>query len=109
MADAIRRLIQISRAPSEKKVFDAWLKLHDAVSFLKDNAREDEFVVYASAQSAFMHAILVPSASVTPPDIEDLKTWNLNPSSSWGIETTFSKPPSISIAPPLSYTGSKTL
>ncbi len=56
MADVIKRLIDISRAPSEKEAFESWLKLDDGVAFLKDNALENEFVMYAVNECAFVHA-----------------------------------------------------
>ncbi len=78
MADTIKRLIDISDAPSEKEAFDAWLKMDDAVAFLKDNAQEGEFVVYASLPCMYLHSVLVPTSSVSPPDVEDLMKWSCN-------------------------------
>lgn len=95
--------------PSTKEAFDAWLELKDAVAFLKDNALQNEFVLYAGMTHTFIHAVLVSASSVTPPDIEDLMSWSFNASSSWGISYTYSKPPSVSISPPLQHTGSKIL
>lgn len=108
MADPVTRLTAISKAPVEKEAFESWLRMDNVVAFLKANAREREFVMYATTGSAFMHAVLVPAASVNPPDIEDLMDWN-SPLSSWGIEATFGEPTSVSIVPPLHHTGSKTL
>jgi len=108
MVDPVKRLTEISRAPLEKAAFESWLRMDDAIAFLKDNAREKEFVMYASTGSALLHAVLVPEASVNPPDIEDLMRWN-SPLSSWGIVATFREPASVSIVPPLHGTGSKTL
>jgi hypothetical protein len=109
MANTIKRLIHISVAPLEKEAFDAWLKQDDAVAFLKDNAQEGEFVVYASFPCMYLHSVLVPTSAVNPPDVEDLMNWNCNAGSSWGIETTFSEPQSICIVPPLDHTGTKSL
>ena len=108
MANATERLLDISAAPSEDEAFNTWLKLDDAVAFLKDNAEQEDFFVYASLPCMYMHAVLVPTAFVNPPDVEDLMKWNCNASSSWGIETTFSEPHSIGIVPPLDHTGTKT-
>src|SRR5437879_2342024 len=107
MPDAISRLTESSRAPSDS-AFEPWLKMDDAVTFLKENARENEFVVYASTESAFIHAVLVPSASVNPPNIEDLMGWNHNPHSSWGIMVQYPEVV-VSIAPPLDSSGTQTL
>jgi hypothetical protein len=109
MVDVTKILNQISTAPSEKEAFNAWLGMEDALTFLKDNALQDEFVAYAAMPFTFMHAILVPAPSVTPPNIDDLMAWNFNATTSWGIAITFSEPRSASISPPLDHTGSNTL
>ncbi|HEY6349511.1 MAG TPA: hypothetical protein VI636_08895 [Candidatus Angelobacter sp.] len=109
MAGAVEKLQQISIAPLEKEAFDAWLEMRDAVAFLKDNVRQKEFVVYAGLQHTFMHAVLVPESLMNPPDSADLMEWNFNAADSWGICTTYSKPPVVSISPPLDHTGSKTI
>jgi len=69
MPDPVNRLAYISKEPLEKQAFESWLRMEDAVAFLKDNASESEFVVYASTGCAFLHCVLVPTASVNPPDI----------------------------------------
>jgi hypothetical protein len=109
MADVITALKELSTAPSEDAPFNKWLEFKEIVAFLKTNARQNEFVVYATIQHAFMHAIAVPMSLVNPPNVEDLMLWNCTATSSWGVCTTFSEPRSISISPPLDHTGSKTL
>jgi hypothetical protein len=108
MSDISNRLSQISIPPSEKEAFDIWLEGKDAVAVLRDNARDGDFVVYASFTHAFMHGIVVPASEVSPPDIDDLLSWSCNPSSSWGICHTFGDPPEVSISRPLDHAGSKT-
>jgi hypothetical protein len=109
MTDAASLLRQISKVPSESTPFDTWLELSDALAFLKANAKQDEFVVYANLQHAFIHAVLVPSCSVDRPNSEDLLAWHCDAYSSWGVEISYTTPVSISIAQPLDHTGSKTL
>ncbi len=109
MVNAIGRLNEILTVPSEDQAFDEWLKPDSAAAFLKENARQTELVVYASAQFAFIHSILVPTALLSPPDIDDLMCWSCNPSSSWRLNVTLSEPRSVSISPPLESTGTKTL
>jgi hypothetical protein len=109
MPDPVKRLTDISKAPLEKEAFESWLRMDDMVAFLKANALESEFVFYACTGCALMHGVLVPNASVNPPDIEDLMGWNSSLFSSSGIEAIFQKPDSVSIVPPLQSTGSKTL
>ena len=49
MPDPIKTLIEISPAPSDKEAFESWLTGQDAIVFLKDNAQQDQFIVYAGA------------------------------------------------------------
>lgn len=68
MSDISNRLRQISIPPSENEAFDTWLEGKDAIALLKDNARYEDFVVYASfSMHTFMHAIVVPASKITPP------------------------------------------
>lgn len=109
MADILERVNKISEPPAEAEAFNAWLEMGDALDFLRQNAQENEFVVYVSDRYSFIHALLVPAPAVTPPDIDDLMSWNCNPDHSWGISVQYSEPPSVWISPPLEHTGSKTL
>lgn len=109
MIDAASFLRRISSAPVESSSFETWLELKDALAFLKANAEQDEFVVYANLQHAFMHAVLVPSSLVDKPDNEDLLGWNCDAYSSWGVDIAYTTPVSITIADPLDNTGSKTI
>ena len=109
MSGVVSRLIETSQAPAQNEQFDDWLRMESALAFIRDNAKDDEFVGYASHPFTFIHAVLVPASSLTPPDVDDLMSWNINPRSSWGISYNFSAPGSISIVPPLEQTGSKTL
>jgi hypothetical protein len=109
MAKLLGRISVMSTPPSDKETFDTWLDGADALAFLKANAHDDEIVIYAGADHVFIHGILVPIVSVSPPDRDDLMGWNCNAGSSWGVSYNFSDSASISISPPLEYTGSKTL
>jgi len=49
MSHVLNAVGRISTVPLETEDFDGWLGLQDAVGFLRDNAGEDEFVMYASS------------------------------------------------------------
>lgn len=109
MTDIIAQLRLLSTAPEDEKAFNTWLEHQDAVRFLKENAKQDELVVYASLQHVFIHAVGVPASRVDPPDVDDLLSWNFNAhDDSWGASYSFN-PPEVTIEPPLSHTSSKTL
>src|SRR5580658_1111304 len=107
--NVVDRLNRISEPPSQKADFDTWLEMGDVLDFLRDNGQQDEFVVYASNRSTFIHAILAPVSSMNPPDVDDLMSWRYSPTSSWGITVRFSEPRAVWISPPLDDTGTKTL
>ena len=109
MDRVVEALNKLSIAPSGENSFNDWLEAADAVKFLKDNADDDEFVVDVVSQHTFIHAVLVPASSVTPPNVEDLLSWNCNATSTWGVSITFSEPTAIAVTPPLEDAASKTL
>jgi hypothetical protein len=109
MVNPVNTLKQMSIPPVEEKSFDIWLQLQDVVAFLKENARDDQFVLYASLPNVYIHAMLVPSKYITPPNIDDLMSWNCNAYSGWGIVTSYQPTPTVSISQPLDGTGSETL
>jgi len=109
MTDVANILRGLSTAPSDRDAYDSWLEMKDIIAFLKDNVSHDEFIVYATFQNTFIHALLAPTTALDPPDYEDLLDWQCDPYSSWGVEISFGNPRSISVTPPLSHTGSKTL
>jgi hypothetical protein len=109
MVRVIALLNRLSIAPKDEKEFDTWIELRDVVPFLRGNAIDDELIVQLSASFAFLRAVVVPKSNVDPPDIEDLVSWNLDSSSSWGIEVHYlgGTAKSISIEEPMSGTCSK--
>jgi len=110
MNRVISALRSLNTVPPDDNEFANWLELTDAVQFLKENAEDDEFVLFAQAAPyTFIHTVLVPEELVSPPDVDDLMSWDCHPSHSWTTCTTFSEPPSVSIEGPLSYDRSKTL
>jgi hypothetical protein len=109
MTTVINTLEEISTPPVVGDAFDGWLDMKDAIDFLERNAQQDEIVVYAVMQHAYLHTVLVPASLLDQPDIEDLLSWDCNAYSSWGVEIRYSTPPSVFISQPLNGTGSKTL
>jgi hypothetical protein len=109
MNRVVEALSRLSIAPSGGSTFNDWLEAADAIKFLRDNVDNDEFVVHVVSQHTFIHAVLVPASSVTPPNVEDLLSWNCNATSTWGVSITFSEPTAIAVTPPLDDTASKTL
>lgn len=85
MSKVVEQLCAISSPPADDEAFNTWLDAEDALAFLKANVRDGEFVVYATPGQTFIHAVLVPAVQVTPPDVDDLLSWNFTAYGSWGI------------------------
>jgi hypothetical protein len=107
MSELRTRLEHINIAPSpEDGGFEKWLEQEDVREFLKENAQEDNVVVYATLQHTFIHAVLVPNSKLSPVDVDDLLKWSTDPTSTWSIWSTQDE---IGLSPPLDHPGSKTL
>ncbi len=109
-ADAICRLSTLPSHPSEE--YDRWIEQVDFLEFLRANAGDNEFILYASAAHTFVHAVTVPLKALDPLDISDILQWNCTPYSSWGFSYTASEDGTFtqaSICPPLDSSGSKSL
>ena len=57
----------LAQAPADKAA--DWLTgAEDSVAFVKENARSEEIVIYASGPAVLMHGVLAPLTQVTPAD-----------------------------------------
>jgi len=109
MVNPVNVLKQMSISPTGEASFNTWLQLEDAIAFLKDNIRDNQFILYANLPNAFIHAVLVPTVCVTPPDIDDLMLWNCDACSGWSAFTSNHPVPSVGISPPLDGDSSETI
>ena len=109
MRNPINALKAMSSPPSDKSSFDRWLQLNDAIEFLKQNTRDEQFVLYASMPNVFIHAVLVPTSYLTPLDVSDIMSWSCNAYSAWGVATSSDPADRVEVVPPLHWTGSQTL
>lgn len=91
----------------EGQALDEWVQLTDVASLLRADVTLEQFVLYTTVSGSFIHAVLIPTKAVSPPDYEDLMRWSTNPYSSWGKCYSFD-PPEVWIEPPLAGSSSKT-
>ena len=85
----IERISQIDKLPEDPAKYAIWLEADAHLSFLQDNAEEDELIIYACSNYIFIHAVVVSQNSLCPLDQDDLLGWNGNPFSlcsgyAWG-------------------------
>jgi len=89
-----------------------WLESADsAVDFVVKNAHSDEIVLYTITGQTFIHAVLTPISSVSPPDFDDLMRSTINAYDSWSLthESGGGKPDRMYLASPLTNSSSDSL
>ena len=74
----IEAITSLGEAPADPTWFSKWLDAEAHLSFLHTNACADELVIYAAADSTFIHSVAVPNDRLTPVDQQDLLKWNFN-------------------------------
>ena len=115
--DICRRLLGLLTIPSkDSSEYNSWFEQTDFIDFLEENTNEEKIVVYASsscypsagpASSLLIYSILIPKSAISPPDIEDLLTWNfLIRNTAWSVREDGQE---AWLEPSLSNLGSKSL
>ena len=75
----IETITKLDHVPTDSKVYSDWILAKAHLAFLRENARADELVVYASGEYTFVHSVVVQNERLSPPDRNDLLDWSLNP------------------------------
>ena len=74
----IESLSEIPKANSDE-YFD-WISGDKHLQFIRSNSKQGELIIFASANSIFVHSIVVPNQNLSPKiDMEDLLNWSINP------------------------------
>lgn len=113
LGSTAKALVRIAPKPDRQSPeYATWIKQQAFLGFLRAERQRDETVLYAGLTHCFLYGIAVPSSAVTPVDVDDVPGWSCNPFSSWGLCHGYregSLERQMSIGPPLSSNGSKTL
>jgi hypothetical protein len=73
------RIARIDEAPSDTTAYAIWINAGGHLDLLRENADEDELIVYASGDYTFIHAVVVSNDKLSPVDKDDLLHWSCNP------------------------------
>jgi hypothetical protein len=105
----MRRLAEISRVP-EGDASDWLSSAESAVEFLKENARLEKTVIFASMGCTLIHSVLAPLAQLVEPDQAELEHDFVQLNDTWAIQHVSGggEPDRVYLAPPLDGQG-KTL
>lgn len=72
----IERIAFLGKAPEDPDKFTTWIKADGHLALLRDNAKEDELIIYGSGIYSFIHAVVVSEENLSPLDKDDLLKWN---------------------------------
>lgn len=105
----IEAIVKLDEMPEDPQAFSKWIQAEDHLSFLLQNSRADELVIYASGENIFINAVVVTNDRLTSIDREDLMRWSFNPFTSIASYTTGGGRDDVWVERGLSGTGTKTL
>lgn len=75
----INRIAVLDETPHDAAAYATWIEAGEHLSLLRDNAIEDELIVYASGDYTFVHAAVVSNDKLSPIDQNDLLGWSCSP------------------------------
>lgn len=87
----IERISKLDDLPVDAATYATWIKAGGQLSLLRENARNDELIIYASGNHTFIHAVVVSEQAFADLDRDDLLGWRGSPFSAragyvWGGE-----------------------
>jgi hypothetical protein len=105
----IESITKLDEVPADPHAFSDWIHAEAHLAFLRENARANELVIYASGEYTFVHSVVVPNTRLSPIDQDDLMSWSLNPYNSIASYVTGGGRDDVWVERGLSWTGTKTL
>ncbi|MDP7668425.1 MAG: hypothetical protein QF738_10230 [Rhodospirillales bacterium] len=75
----IDRIARADETPDDATAYATWIEAGGHLSLLRENAVQDEVIVYASGEYTFVHAAVVPNDKLSPIDQNDLLDWSCSP------------------------------
>ena len=75
----IERIARLDETPADTAAYASWITAGGHLSLLRENADEDELIVYASGEYTFIHAVVVSNDKLSPINKDDLLRWSCNP------------------------------
>ena len=75
----MERISQLDKAPENAAEYAAWIKAGEHLALLRDNAEQNDLIIYAASNYTFIHTVVVSENSLSPLDQDDLLRWSGNP------------------------------
>lgn len=75
----IELITKLDEVPEAPHTFSDWIHAEAHLEFLRENARSNELVIYASGEHTFVHTVVAANTRLSPIDQDDLVSWNFDP------------------------------
>ncbi len=72
----IERISQLDKVPENVDEYAAWIKAEGHLALLRDNAEQNELIIYAASDYIFIHTVVASENSLSPLDQDDLLRWS---------------------------------
>ena len=72
----IERISQLDKVPENAAEYAAWIEAGKHLALLRDNAKQNELIIYAANRYVFIHTVVVSEDSLSPFDQDDLLRWS---------------------------------
>lgn len=105
----IEVITRLDEVPADSESFSKWIEAGAHLNFLRENARANELVVYASGEYTFIPSVVVPNDRLAPVDQQDLIRWSFSPFTSIASYVTGGGREDVWVERGLSGTGTKTM
>ncbi|MGU9951192.1 MAG: hypothetical protein ACNYPH_02565 [Gammaproteobacteria bacterium WSBS_2016_MAG_OTU1] len=71
--------------PENEIDFEHWTSQKGVVDYLEHEAKDEYIIIYASLPHTFIYSVFIPNVEINEKAIEDLKEWDCDPYSLWGV------------------------
>ena len=72
----MERISQLDKVPENAAEYAAWIKAGEHLALLRNNAKQNELIIYAANHYVFIHTVVVSEDSLSPLDQDDLLRWS---------------------------------
>ena len=72
----ITRISQIGKVPELDAEYATWIKSDRQLTLLRENAKEDELIIYGGGDHTFIYTVVVDENNLSPLDKDDLLVWS---------------------------------
>ena len=72
----LKPILALTKEPEIYEELNAWVQQKDICTFLADEIRDENIILYAALPHVFICSILIPQANYCDSDIENLMHWD---------------------------------